>query len=632
MRTPIRWALGVATIATLLLASHMPARALDTQPLPQNKCLASKIKCVIKKKSCLLGCDAKAAGAGVSVDQACVDKCRNGFDSLDSNPKDTSCFDKIEAKGNCLTVLDDDAIECKTDAFVLDAVEDLRPTPTANKCTAGKLKCLSKYNKCILGKYSKAAGKGLGIGDTSKCNLEACFDKLEAKPGCATSDDSRELTAMDNAYIDDLMCELQTGPRDMNNQRCSGNTSVRCTSAPGGLVGCGGTLGTCEFFFGSNLPLAPGGVGICVRKQWDGPISGVMNPTTGFAAGNGNVIESVYIGIGINQPCPQCNGDRWPTDGVKGGTCQGGVRNGLPCDADGTSPNPAFGTTSLDCPPTPGALIGTWPIKLNNTNGGNATLTVSAASPNCHAFGKTVFKCPCDVCSINQSKPCQTNADCLGGEGTCGGAGVGELTAPNACIDGQCDAQEAGDGTPGEGECSSGPSTQNCAPPEQQLGCLNGLDCPLTGTCEAANRKCFAGFNGFIGDSIVGIGTHTPPVDGWSRPTFASVFCVPPTTSPVLNALFGLPGPGRLVLTGVAHDNGETDASDSSPACPTRADFTGTSRGGVQDTGWTGIAHDASTISGGKVTVAVACPGGPPPIDCGLCTYTGPIPNANAAP
>jgi hypothetical protein len=628
MRTPIRWALGVATIATLLLASHMPARALDLLPLPLNKCLAGKIKCVVKKKSCLLGCHAKAAAAGVPVEAACVDKCRNGFDSLDSNPKDTSCFEKLEVKGGCLTTGDDDAIEGKTDALVLDAVEQLRPTPAANKCTASKLKCLIKYNSCILGLYAKAAGKGIGSGAPGKCDLSACFDKLELKPGCATSDDSGELTATDNAYIDDLMCELQAGPHDMNNQRCTGDTSVRCTTAPGGLVGCGGPLGTCEFFFGSNLPLSSGGVPTCVTSQWNGTISGITNPGTGVSAGTANLISRVYNGITISQPCPQCNGDRWPTDGLKGGTCLGGGRNGLPCDADGTSPNPAFGTTSLDCPPIGGALVGTLPINLDNTNNGNATLTLSAASPNCHgAPGK---KCPCDVCSLNQSKPCQTNADCLLGEGTCGGAVVGQPTQPNACIGGLCDAQEAGDATSGEGECSNGPVDQNCAPPEQQIGCSIGTDCPLTGICQAANRKCFAGFDGNIGDSIVGIGTHAAPVDGWSRPTFASVFCVPPTSAAAVNAVAGLPGPGRLVLTGVAHDNGETDATDSTPACPTLGDFTGTSRGGVLDTGWTGIAHDASTISGGKVTVAVSCPGTQP--NCGNCTYTGPIPNANAAP
>jgi len=33
---------------------------------------------------------------------------------------------------------------------------------------------------------------------------------------------------------------------------------VQCTSAPGGAVGCGGPLGTCEFFFSVPTPAAAG--------------------------------------------------------------------------------------------------------------------------------------------------------------------------------------------------------------------------------------------------------------------------------------------------------------------------------------------------------------------------------------
>ena len=43
------------------------------------------------------------------------------------------------------------------------------------------------------------------------------------------------------------------------------------------------------------------------------------------------------------------------------------------------------------------------------------------------------------------------------------------------------------------------------------------------------------------------------------------------------------------------------------------------------DTGWTGIAHNATVIGQGKVTVSASCPGTPGA--CGTCTYTGPVPN-----
>lgn len=63
-------------------------------------------------------------------------------------------------------------------------------------------------------------------------------------------------------------------------------------------------------------------------------------------------------------------------------------------------------------------------------------------------------------------------------------------------------------------------------------------------------------------------------------------------------------------------------------SCPTLISFTGTSTGGVLDTGWTGQGHDATTISDGTVTVSVTnCAGSAPP--CGVCSYTGPVENTD---
>src|SRR6185295_562146 len=65
-------------------------------------------------------------------------------------------------------------------------------------------------------------------------------------------------------------------------------------------------------------------------------------------------------------------------------------------------------------------------------------------------------------------------------------------------------------------------------------------------------------------------------------------------------------------------------------ACPGTVEFTGTSTGGVLDTGWTGIAHDSTVISDGTVTVDItSCAGSSRP--CGVCTFSGPIANAGAA-
>jgi hypothetical protein len=317
------------------------------------------------------------------------------------------------------------------------------------------------------------------------------------------------------------------------------------------------------------------------------------------------------------------------------GTCNGGTRAGLPCDANGVSPNPSFGSTSMDCPPTPGALIATLPIDLTNANNANVAITLAASSPGCNgAAGK---KCACSSCSGNSQIPCRNDADCVAaGAGTCTNA-AGEPRKPNACLDDtntpgdqydDCsDVTPAGDG---EAECAAGPVTQHCKIATQR-GCLTSTDCTSGGgdpsdVCVSNNRVCYAGYTGDIGDKIEAQGSFTAPINHWSHPTFASVFCIAPTGSAAVNSVAGLPGPGRLELDGEATENG------TAGACPTQADFLPTAKGGVLDTGWTGIAHDATVIGQGKVTVAITgCVPGTPG-NCGVCTYTGPIPNPNVAP
>ena len=50
-------------------------------------------------------------------------------------------------------------------------------------------------------------------------------------------------------------------------------------------------------------------------------------------------------------------------DSVAGGTCNGGARNTLSCDANGTSPVGLFGSTSLDCPLAAAGIIAARPVQ-----------------------------------------------------------------------------------------------------------------------------------------------------------------------------------------------------------------------------------------------------------------------------
>lgn len=645
MKSMLKWGLLAAVLAAFVGAA-VPAHAM-TCPAGKfdlNKCTAGKIKCVLGKKSCLFGCYKKAAG-GVLLDQACLAKCRSKFDGAGVAAK--SCFGKLDLKaGNtCLTTGDSDALENKIDGYVQSAINDLQntaPVGIGNKCLAGKINCLIGYNKCRLGIYGGAAGKGLSVspidatlaGKIQGCTdkIKSCYSGLESKPPCLTTGDASSILQADNLFIDDVTAELTAGQKDMNTQRCTGDTSVKCTNAPGGSGQCG--AGTCEFFFGSNLPLSAGGVATCVTNQWDGGITGTANIETGESGGSAKVIAKVYNGLTLNIPCPRCINDYVPNDGNDApcaGTCAGGARNGQPCDINGVSPNPDFGATSMDCPPDPGALISTLPINLSNTNSGTVAITLSASSPNCNANAAVGKKCACSSCSGNSLVPCRFDADCiLAGAGTCTN-NAGEPKQPNACLPDTFEGQVCTDAAPvgdGEGECADGPVDQNCAI-ETQRGCTTATqatDCPAPGdSCLSHNRRCYLD-NGLLNPAgqIEAQGKHAAPINHWSHPTFASVFCVAPTASSSVNIAAGLPGAGRLELDGEAVDNG-TDTT-----CPTQATFLPTAKGGVLDTGWKGNAHNANVIGQGKVTVNLNCSSGVPP--CGVCGYTGPIPNANVAP
>jgi hypothetical protein len=372
-----------------------------------------------------------------------------------------------------------------------------------------------------------------------------------------------------------------------SNRRCSNDTSIKCTSntlcTPGG--------GTCQFFFGSMLPLAAGGVTTCVVNQFNGPISGTADIPTGSATTIANLTSRVYNGLAIDNPCPRCVGDTTLNDGgITVGACDGGVRVGLACDGNGTVANrPDFGTTSLDCPLAAGGLIATLPIDLSSATNA-VTKTVSATSPGCS--GAPGERCLCSTCNNANAEPCQSNASCpdpagpigpicggnrcLGGTNAgaactnvteCPGGGQcnkpGEPIKASACLDDTATpgVLDCNDTAPvdGEGECGKGPVTNTCsvASGHGQRGCTNDGDCGGgAGSCESTNRRCFL-TGGFTGNAIgtntlIAVGMADVPVNDTSHPTLGAVFCVGPTGAAAVNNVAGLPGPGRVTIRGTA--------------------------------------------------------------------------------
>jgi hypothetical protein len=382
-----------------------------------------------------------------------------------------------------------------------------------------------------------------------------------------------------------------------NNHRCSNNPSIECTddtpcSAKTCLGGsqdgkpctagsdCDSNLcpaaGTCQFFFGAPLPLAAGGVSTCVVNQIVGGISGTANIETGDSASTVHLTSSVFNGILLAQPCPECVGDTTIADGKRDGHCNGGARDTLSCDAGGESPEfISHGTTSFDCPPLPGAKIGALPINLSNSTG-TTTHTLSSANPDCRDGGG---KCFCDTCADVNKEPCSTDADCPGGAkcggprcngGANNGASCSALGASSQCPGGVCTIPgqptasnqcQAGSTCVADtenalnGHCSEGPVDSYCSPHDTFQGCASAADCPTAGdTCSLMIfRPCFLD-NGQIGGSVSAFGKADVPVGGVSHPTLSSLFCIGPTTSPSVNTAAGLPGLGRLSLPATARE------------------------------------------------------------------------------
>ena len=210
-------------------------------PPTPNKCLSGKTKCANKKMAGLLKCHNKAEKKGVPVDTACLAKAVAKFDG-GTKGAPGSCFGKLEIKypggppAGCVTTGDLATIEAKVDAFVEDVVGELDPiypAPNLNACSAGKKKCVLKktagklkcHEKCQKdpakcgGVLTACLGKAEDKYDGGAAPEKGCFAKLEAKqdPGkpdtiCATLGDSDALETKVDAFIDDLLSELNPAP------------------------------------------------------------------------------------------------------------------------------------------------------------------------------------------------------------------------------------------------------------------------------------------------------------------------------------------------------------------------------------------------------------------------------------
>ena len=322
--------------------------------------------------------------------------------------------------------------------------------------------------------------------------------------------------------------------------RCEADPTSRCDVINGpDADDCGG--GMCRCMFGPPLAIAAGGIPICVVNELQGDLTGIADAGTGESAVTVNLLSKVHLGIAWLQPCPTCEGDGVVNDGISGGVCNGGVRDGLSCDANAS--DRTFGDVSYECLPESSSGVTGSGLVLSMT----MTSDVSSLP-----FGTTCdapadsMQCACAVCSGDTTLACNDDQVCKDLDvGDCVSSGGGAVRVPNKCGDGVC--VDVGNGN---GECgAAGPVEYYCdnmlrANGRGLLSCQTDEDCAAyasqcgdggCGLCTIAEpRSCFL-------DPITATGHATP--DGADMVT---TFCVSPTASAAVNVVAGLPGAARF--------------------------------------------------------------------------------------
>jgi hypothetical protein len=218
------------------------------------------------------------------------------------------------------------------------------------------------------------------------------------------------------------------------------------------------------------------------------PLSSALFLTGDTATDPGSTIAGI-------QPCPICSA----------GSCVGGPNNGMAC-TDGTSGSAVLGPaypTSHDCPPDPMFGIGTLPINFNLSSG---TLTWS---------GTTATNDTGSTASVQNRV---FSGFCRDADGTGAFAGTSAATA------------------------------QEC----WRNGVAIGPPCAGTfESCEQRNNGAF-GPAGGANRTIITIGNAMSILSGSGSATLVSIFSIPPTFDPTVDAAGDLPGPGAVSLPGTA--------------------------------------------------------------------------------
>lgn len=106
----------------------------------------------------------------------------------------------------------------------------------ASKCTAAKLKCVGKKECGLLACHAKAETKGVPVDPAClakpPASFSSCFAKAEAKPPCNTNGDEAVMEAKTDAFVLDVVTELDPAyPAPVQNKCSAAKKKCACKKA-----------------------------------------------------------------------------------------------------------------------------------------------------------------------------------------------------------------------------------------------------------------------------------------------------------------------------------------------------------------------------------------------------------------
>ncbi len=407
------------------------------------------------------------------------------------------------------------------------------------------------------------------------CNLAPHAPCSPSSPGPVTGNDicaalGQGICRKRGASATGPHCLLDFQRRCATNAECPG-AGDRCVTTP----------------HGPPLPIAAGGVSVCLLRVFSEDVVGSTDLATGESDVRLRERLQTYAGGSLGAPCPVCGGFCAGPSVPDGG----GLRT--PCAIDADCPNPpflcvtdavcsygpnvdapcrpnlpfggstdGFGTTSVDCPPPASANLTGAGIDVLANPRTTRTVTLEASVP-CAAPDVSGTAC---LGGANDGRLCAVAADCPGGacrpqcfcagqqrpnecESAClGGANdaapcVGDSECPGGfCRSGDCRVDPSDGDSCQEGRCTVGPVNGTCSL-SRFVPCTSDVECaaPACPGCAPGETCVFEMRQCFVSGAIERCGAPGVP-----DRTTAAVGCVTSTETPAVDLSYGAPGPSAL--------------------------------------------------------------------------------------